>query len=376
MERDVEQRPVDGLVTEKIVCAEREGAQPIPLGHAVRDARLVIPIRERVIGRDERKQRARVAVTPSDERAAATAGERLLDHAARVEDARLRFAAGNGARRARLAGHDASRRASETSGVHRGKKVHPIDERGRQDRGPGTDVKEERHANAVDRVADVGRRRPAHREVRNPAQHGADAGKDFDHAEGVCERAGDEPDFVARNMRRAELLAPFAEHRDFQRRREVGRLGRRRHVVRRRRDGGRRRRGRNERNLREHASTNGKPVARRGREPPSLGGRARHLGKRGSSLAHDHLAHGAVLLDVELQHDARVARCAFRVRHRPRIDLHGRNDLGSRCILRRRVPAPHPGRHQRDHEKLPAHRPRAPMPRFASARQPGTRWRN
>src|SRR5258706_13419768 len=44
VELDVEERAADRFVAEKIVGAERKGAQPIVLGHAVREARLVVPV--------------------------------------------------------------------------------------------------------------------------------------------------------------------------------------------------------------------------------------------------------------------------------------------------------------------------------------------
>lgn len=212
MKLDVEEGSADRLVTQVVVGTERECAQAIALGDAIGRARLVIPIRERVVRRHEREQRARVSVPPARENAAATLCDGLLYHPFRIEDARLSLAAGHRARRHRFAGHDSSRRASEPRGIHRREEIDAIDERGREHRWTCAHVEQERHANAVDRIAHVGRRGAPHGEIRNAAQDCRDPWHHLDHPKRVGESARYEADLVARDVRRSELLTPFAEH--------------------------------------------------------------------------------------------------------------------------------------------------------------------
>src|SRR5262249_37278822 len=90
-----EERSADRLVAQKVVRTERKGADPIVFAGAERDACLVVPVRKLVVRRNEREKRAGVSVAAADQHVAATVGERLLDHAARVEHPRLRLAACN-----------------------------------------------------------------------------------------------------------------------------------------------------------------------------------------------------------------------------------------------------------------------------------------
>lgn len=323
------------LLGQQIVRAERERGQAVARADVVGDARLVVAVVEHGALGDPREHRGGVRVARAEEHGAPALREPGLDHRAGVEQAEVALAVRDGARRGRLARHDAAREPTEARRVPARIEVDAIDHAGVDDRGPEPDVVQVRNADAVEEVTHVARRRAAHVEERQPRHDRRDPGHRLDRTKGIAERAGELAHFGARERhhRRRGLVA---EHLDLGRLRGRGlrwvgrdlrrlhrglRLGREDHR------GG-------ERQLVADARLDRRAVAGRGLELEGLRPVARARRERLLALFDPRIGHVALLVDEQLEDHDRVAHAGLGVRHVRRKDELRRDEHGLRRRLR------------------------------------------
>ena len=177
-------------LVELVERTKHKRADRVARRDAIREARLVVPVRELRVRREERDEERGITESSRDERAAFSVRERRLAERARVEEARLHLAADARRRSARLARDDAARIAPVLRGKPARIEVDAIDERRVDDARPEREVKQQGNGNVVDEVAGVPRRRAAHEEVRHAAEDGRHARHHVDRAEGISERTG------------------------------------------------------------------------------------------------------------------------------------------------------------------------------------------
>src|SRR5690606_14996181 len=90
--------------------------------------------------------------------------------------------------------------------------IDTFDEGGVEHARPGCEVIQYRHHDAVEEIADVARRRPAHVEVGNAADDGGDPREHFDGAERIAKGAGQLTNFGLREA--AAHARALALHHD------------------------------------------------------------------------------------------------------------------------------------------------------------------
>ena len=127
-----------------------------------------------------------------------------------------------------LGGHDRARESAVACRIRASVEIDPLHESRVDDAGSDEPVVEQRHANAVDEIADVAWRCATHEKVRKAADNRHDSRGGFDGAERVAERARQLSHLFAGEAGRVGG-ATLTAHDDFERRlwRRLGSRGRR-----------------------------------------------------------------------------------------------------------------------------------------------------
>ncbi len=207
------------LVREIVVGAEREERDRVPICQSMGGSKLVVPIGNRVVGGDERREQAGVSVPACGENTASPIVDGRFGESVRVEDASAELASrrvGPAWRRRCFAGDHGAREAPVASGVGTRKEVDRVDDSWSQGRWPRAHMKQQRHSYSVNEVTDVLGGRAADLVIRQTAQPGRHSWKRLDDSKWIAERARHEARLGSRDVVRTGFLA-LASDRNFHR---------------------------------------------------------------------------------------------------------------------------------------------------------------